>query len=296
MINRFNFNRLAHFVAIVDEGTITGAAKVLGISKAVVSKQLQLLEDDIGTPLFVRNTRRLKPTEAGLQFYQDAKSALALAANAYERVQERDKKPKGVLRVTAPVDFGVYYLVPLVARFQNTFSDVFVDLHLTDKVVDIINDRYDLAFRIGWLEDSSNRARKLMEFEQISVCSPKTAARIEVNEPQDLSSKPFVLASAFSGKSSWKFSKKNTSQIVPTKTVAEINLALALKAYVTEGFCFTVLPDILIKQELESGELVRLLPDWSVGKGGVYTVTPSNRIRSNALQAFLKTVYEQLGT
>jgi len=294
MLKRNNFNRLAHFVAIVDAGSITGAADTLGVSKAVVSKQLQLLEDAVGTPLVVRNTRHLQPTAAGVQFYEDAKSALTLANNAYERVQEWDKTPNGLLRMTAPVDFGVSYVAPFVARFQKIYSDVTIDLNLSDSVVDIIEDRYDLAFRIGWLSDSSNRARRLLEFSEIAVCSPATAQQVNVARPLDLENIPFLRSHVFAGKTDWVFERAGKTATVTTQVVAEMNNTLALKACVTEGFSFTIFPDILVQEELERGGLCRLLPGWTLRKGGVYTVTPPNRVRSNALERFLDMIHEPL--
>ncbi len=288
MTRRNNFNRLAHFVATVDAGTITGAADALGISKAVVSKQLQMLEADVGTPLLLRNTRHLQPTEAGRVFYEDAKSALTQANNAYERVQERDKKPKGVLRITAPVDFGVSYVAPFAARFQAAYPDVSIDLNLADSPVDIIEDRYDLAFRIGQLSDSSNRARKLIGFKETAVCSPDSAARFDTDCPGNLTGAPFVRSHAFANKAEWAFNKGGDQRMVAPRVVAETNNTLAIRAYVTAGFCFTVLPDFLVRDDLKKGNLVRLFADWSLREGGIYAMTPPNRVRSNALQRFLE--------
>lgn len=292
-MKRYNFNRLAHFVAIVDAGTITGAASVLGISKAVVSKQLQLLEEDVGTPLVVRNTRHLQPNETGKQFYEDAKSAITEANNAYERVQEKDNTPKGVLRITASVDFGVSFVAPYVARFQERYPDVKVDLVLTDSVVDIIEDRYDLAFRIGWLTDSSNLARKLLDFKEVAVCSPKTATKIKAKHPQDLTNIPFIRNQVFLGKTEWVFERDGDTQAVTTRVMSDMNITLAIKSCVIDGACYSIFPDFLVQEELNSGELQRLLPDWKMREGGVYTVTPPSRVRSNALQRFLDTIYEQ---
>ena len=294
MSRRYNLNRLSHFVATVDAGTITGAAEALGISKAVVSKQLQLLEEDVGTPLLLRNTRHLQPTAAGRQFYEDAKSALTQANNAFERVQDRDRAPKGTLRITAPVDFGVSYVAPFMAKFQDTYPEVMVDLHLSDGLVDIIEDRFDLAFRIGWLADSSNLARKLLDFEVIAICSPATAARANIGEPDDLVGLPFVQSSVMSGRTEWVFEKDSQSTPVSPNVVSEINITLAMVAHVMNGYCYTVLPDFLLKDDLRKGRLKRLLPDWSLAKGGVYTVTPPNRVRSNALQRFLELAHQNI--
>ncbi|WP_299742594.1 LysR family transcriptional regulator [uncultured Tateyamaria sp.] len=294
MSRRYNLNRLSHFVATVDAGTITGAAEALGISKAVVSKQLQLLEEDVGTPLLLRNTRHLQPTAAGRQFYEDAKSALTQANNAFERVQDRDRVPKGTLRITAPVDFGVSYVAPFLAKFQDTYPEVMVHLHLSDGLVDIIEDRFDLAFRIGWLTDSSNLARKLLDFEVITICSPTTAARANIREPEDLSEIPFVQSSVMSGRTEWVFEKDTQSKAVSPNVISEINITLAMVAHVTNGYCYTVLPDFLLKDDLRQGRLKRLLPDWSLMKGGVYTVTPPNRVRSNALKRFLELAHQNI--
>ncbi|WP_299211701.1 LysR family transcriptional regulator [uncultured Tateyamaria sp.] len=294
MSRRYNLNRLSHFVATVDAGTITGAAEALGISKAVVSKQLQLLEEDVGTPLLLRNTRHLQPTAAGRQFYEDAKSALTQANNAFERVQDRDRVPKGTLRITAPVDFGVSYVAPFLAKFQDTYPEVMVDLHLSDGLVDIIEDRFDLAFRIGWLTDSSNLARKLLDFEVIAICSPTTAARANIREPEDLSDLPFVQSSVMSGRTEWVFEKDTQSKVVSPNVISEINITLAMVAHVMNGYCYTVLPDFLLKDDLRQGRLKRLLPDWSLMKGGVYTVTPPNRVRSNALKRFLELAHQNI--
>lgn len=287
MAKRLNLNRLAHFVAIIEAGTITGAAARLGISKAVVSKQLQLLEEDVGTPLLIRNTRHLQPTAAGRMFYEDAKSALTSAYNAYERVQDQDNKPKGVLRITAPVDIGISYLAPFAARFQKLYPDVTFEISLTDSLVDIIEDRFDLAFRIGWLSDSANLAKKLGEFEEVAICSPHTYSKLKITEPKDLETVPFLRSQAFSNKTDWTFNKAKKSQTITTENCAEMNITLALKAYVTNAFCYTIIPDFLVHDELRSGTLKRLLPQWSLRKGGIYTVTPPSRVRSNALQKFL---------
>ncbi|WP_282096225.1 LysR family transcriptional regulator [Epibacterium ulvae] len=294
MSRRPNFNRLAHFIATVEAGTITGAAQVLGISKAVVSKQLQLLEEDVGTPLLLRNTRHLQPTEAGRIFYEDAKSAQTQANNAYERILDRDKTPKGKLRVTAPVDFGVSYVAPFVAQFQEVYPDVGVDLHLTDGVIDIIEDRYDLAFRIGWLSDSSNLARKLMDFNVIVVCSPQTAKRLNVKEPRDLASVPFVRSEAFPEKMEWVLEKGKQREVLTTQVVSTMNMTLAMRAYVAKGFCYTVLPDFLMQDDVKQGRLTRLLSEWSLRSGGVYTVTPPSHVRSNALERFLDLAHQKI--
>ena len=291
---RYNLNRLAYFVATVETGTITAAAHQLGISKAVVSKQLQILEQEIGTPLLLRNTRHLRPTDAGYAFFEDAKTALIQANNAYERVLDRDQRPKGRLRVTAPVDYGVSHVAPFVARFQAAFPDVTVDLFLNDMRVDLIEERYDVGFRIGWLKDSSNRAKKLRDFEEVAVCTPHTAQRIGAQSPEDLTQVPFVLSHALSGQRDWTFRMGDTEQTIAVNGIMQINITLAIRAYLMDGYAFSVLPDFMVEDDLARGDLVPVLPDWSMRKGGVYTVTPPGQVRSNALKRFLEMAHQEL--
>lgn len=292
---RYNLNRLAYFVATIDAGTITGAARQLGISKAVVSKQLQILEQEVGTPLLLRNTRHLNPTDAGLAFFEDAKSALTQANNAYERVLDRDQKPKGRLRVTAPVDYGVSRVAPFIARFQDTYPDVFVDLFLSDVQMDLIEERYDVAFRIGWLKDSSNVARKLRDFEEIAVCTPAMFEKIGAKQPEDLSDVPFAMSYAMAGRSEWTFTKGGKAQTLAVKAKTQLNIMLAVRAFLMEGTSFSIVPDFMIESDLMAGRLVRLVPDWSLRKGGVFTVTPPSQVRSNALKRFLEMGYTEIG-
>ncbi len=292
---RYNLNRLAYFVATVDAGTITAAAHQLGISKAVVSKQLQILEQEIGTPLLLRNTRHLRPTDAGLAFFEDAKSALTQANNAYERVFDRDQRPKGRLRVTAPVDYGVSHVAPFVARFQQAYPDVRVDLFLNDMRVDLIEERYDVGFRIGWLKDSTNLAKKLRDFEEIAVCTPKTFDQIGATSPQDLTEVPFVLSHALEGRADWTFTKGAQSETITVNGMTQLNITLAIRSFLMEGTAFSILPDFMVEDDLAAGRLVRLLPEWQMRKGGVFTVTPPGQVRSNALKRFLEMGHSMIG-
>lgn len=292
MNKRHNLNRLAYFVATVEEGSITKAADYMDISKAVVSKQLKLLEEDIGVTLLLRNTRHIQLSDAGLAFYEASKVALLQANEAFESVIERNEVPKGKIRITAPVDFGLSKLSPLIARFREQYPQVEVDVFFSDEPLDIIEHRYDFAFRVGWLEDSNYRARKLQDFEEVVVCSPKTLKKISVNQPEDLCSLPFIANQALKGLNRWEFQRKNKQQTVILNTALSMNITLAIRDAVIAGDSFSILPDFLIKQELADNKLVRLLPEWSLREGGIYLMSPPNRLRTKAVRAFLEMIKE----
>lgn len=287
---RPNLNRLLYFAAILDEGSITAAANRLGVSKAVVSKQVQMLEAEIGQSLLLRNTRRLAPTEAGRQLYARCSPALIEVENAFDSVSEKDMTPRGRLRITAPVDLGLDVIAPMAAKFRETYPQVQLDLFLTDDHLDLVAERLDLSFTVGWLRDSRNLARKLADFKEVVVASPETALAMPVTGPKDLEALPFALNRTVAGRSIWTFARGSDHHDVPLAPVITMNITLGVLQAVRTGRYFTILPDFLVSKSLEAGEFVQLLPDWSLRTGGIYTVTPSGQIRSNALKAFLATV------
>lgn len=295
MSTRRNLNRLAYFVATLDAGSITAAAARLGVSKAVVSKQLQLLEAEVGTPLLLRNTRQMQPTDAGRAFFDAARAAVAQADLAFDAVLDRDSVPKGRLRITAPVDFGLSHVAPFVARYSDRYPAVEFDLHLGDETLDLIEDRFDLAFRVGWLTISSNLARKLQDFEEIPVCAPETLSSLSLEAPEDLRGLPFIASRAITDRRSWRFARGTEVRTIDLKSHSVMNITIAIRTAVMAGRGFTILPDFLVQDDLSEGRLVRLLPDWSLRKGGVYTVTAPGHVRSSALRTFLSLAHRELG-
>lgn len=289
---KYNLNRLAYFVAIVEEKTITAAAQRLGLSKAVVSKQLQLLEEEAGVNLIVRNTRHMHTTQAGKAFYLQSKDVLNYAQLAYEGLAQVSQEPTGAIRITSPIDFGVTQLSAFVANFCQNYPKIEVELNLSDEIVDIVSQGFDLSFRIGWLNDSSNRARKLGTFKEVLVCAPYKINEWQPKSPSDLRQLPFA---AYYGidHSARVFTKKNktNNQIQRTEVQLNSNLTFnvtsALRQALLEGHYFGILPDFSIQQDLEAGTLVQLLPHWQLREGGIYIVSPPSTLRSQAVKLFI---------
>lgn len=287
---RPNLNRLLYFTAILDEGSITAAANRLGVGKAVVSKQIQLLEAEVGQSLLLRNTRRLSPTEAGRQLYDQCSPALTQVATAIDSVSQKDATPRGRLRITAPVDLGLDVIAPMAARFREDHPQVQLDLFLTDDHLDPVAERLDLSFTVGWLRESDHLARKLADFREIVVASPETAAALRVTSPDTLAALPMALNRRVANRPVWTFTRQKEQREVALSPVITANITLGVLQAVRTGRYITILPDFLVTDSLRTGELVQLLPDWSLRTGGIYTVTPAGQIRSNALKAFLAAV------
>lgn len=291
--NRNNLNRLSYFVAIVEERTITAAANRLGLSKAVVSKHLQLLEQELGVALLARNTRHIHPTEAGQAFYLSSKEVLIKAEQAFDSIHKVGQAPAGRVRVTATVDFGSCQLAPLIARFSNDYPQIDVDLVLSDEQIDIVEHRFDMAFRIGWLKDSSNRARKLNDFFEVVVAEPNTAKKYSVKKPEDLATLPFISYQGIPEKTR-VFTQQSKRRKITLSSRVQMNVVSALRTAVMSGHCFTIVPDFIVTSDLASGKLVQLLPKWQLRKGGIYIVSPPSPLRTQAVRLFLERANQEL--
>lgn len=202
-----NLNRLAYFATVIDAGSFTRAAERLGITKAVVSQQVARLEAELQTTLLVRTTRRLEPTEAGRLLHARCVMILRDVEEAVAEVGEGNTEVAGVLRVSASNDYGAIVLAPIAARFRQEFPACGVELFISDAIIDLIGSKMDLSIRVGWLEDSSLQARRIGTFRQILVASRDFAAKVTVDEPEDLASLPLVANSVLRKPFTWSFTR-----------------------------------------------------------------------------------------
>lgn len=296
MMKKPNLNRLEYFVAIAEAGTITAAADRMRISKAVVSKQLQLLEEELGATLIVRNSRHLKLTETGQSFFEAARASVAQAEEAYAMVRQGRMEPAGNLRITAPLDLGITYVAAAVAEFRYAYPAVTVDLTLSDAQLDPVEARFDIAYRVGWLTDSANVARKLAGFQQVAVASPGLLEQhSHPGVPGDLAALPFIEHRALSRPLNWQFSHIS-GEIADVEMTPALSgdVTPAIKAMIQEDAGFSILPDFFVRKEIENRSLIRLVPDWQLPSGGIYSVYPPTQYRSAAAQRFAKQFAKRL--
>lgn len=285
-----NLNRLAYFAAVVDTGSFTRAAERLGLSKAVVSQQVALLEQDLQANLLVRTTRRVHPTEAGRMFHARCVMILREAEDAFDELGQAAAEPTGTLRITAPNDYGTEVVVPVVTAFRARYPACRVELTLGDKTVDLVSGRMDLAIRVGWLADSSLQARKIASFQQFLVCLPSFAERLAAaRDPEDLATLPFIAHMALRDPLLWQFSRGELEQR-PVRLQASITIDTTpgVLAAVRVGGGLAVLPDYLVAEDLASRRLIQALPDWQLPSGGIYTVYPAARFRPRKVSAFVE--------
>lgn len=289
-----NLKRMAYFAEVVETGSFTAAAERLGITKAVVSQQVAKLERAFETTLLVRTTRSVRPTEEGRAFYERCARVMSEAQQAFDGLEADEGAPTGMLRLTAPFDYGVAVVVPAIAEFHRRFPACTAELVISDQTLDPIEKDMELAIRVGWLTDSTLRARRIGSFQQLLVGSPALAARLnEDAEPSALVELPFVANSVLRDPLAWRFSNgEGQERSVRVSAALAIDATLGVLEAVRAGVGVSVLPDYAVRADLASGRLMRILPGWSAESGGIYTVTPATRFRRARVTAFLDVLVE----
>lgn len=284
-----NLRRLTYFVAVVETGSFTAAAERLGITKAVVSQQVARLETEFRTSLLVRTTRRVQPTEAGQAFYLRCELILRQAEEAFDELAEGAAEPSGTLRLTAPFDYGVGVVVPVIAAFRQRYPACKVDAILSDQMLNVMNSNIELAIRVGWLADTSLQARQVGTFRQLLVASASMAPRVaQLQQPQEIVTLPFIANTALHEHRKWRFSRQGSQpQEVTVEAEVYLDATLAVREAVCCGMGLSVLPDFAIADDLAAGRLIRVLPQWLLPSGGIHAVFPAARYRPAKVRAFV---------
>jgi DNA-binding transcriptional LysR family regulator len=284
-----NLRRLTYFVAVVETGSFTAAAERLGITKAVVSQQVARLEHEFQTSLLARTTRKVQPTEAGQAFYLRCALILREAEHAFEELAETSAAPSGMLRLTAPFDYGVGVVVPAIAAFTKRYQACKVDAILSDQTLDIMAGNIELAIRVGWLAETSQQARKIGNFRQLLVAPSSMASQVaRLREPDEIADLPFVANTALHDHLRWNFSRSEIErQVVNVQASIFLDATLAVREAVCQGAGLSVLPDYAIADELAAGRLIQVLPQWGLPSGGIHAVFPAARFRPAKVRAFV---------
>jgi DNA-binding transcriptional LysR family regulator len=284
-----NLRRLAYFVSVVETGSFTAAAERLGITKAVVSQQVARLEREFRTSLLVRTTRKVQPTALGHAFYLRCALILREAENAFDDLAETSAEPSGMLRLTAPFDYGVGVVVPAIAAFTQRYPACKVDAILSDQTLDLMSGNIELAIRVGWLAETSLQARKIGSFRQLLVASPTMKSQVaRLTRPQDIANLPFIANTALRDHLTWNFSLNEIErQVVNVQASIFLDATLAVREAVCQGAGLSVLPDYAVTGDLAAGRLIPVLPQWHLPSGGIHAVFPAARFRPAKVRAFV---------
>ena len=288
---------MAVFVKTADSGSFAAAALAFGISPQMAGKHVGTLEERVGARLINRTTRRQSLTEIGQIFYERCKSLLADAEAAESVAQELSASPRGRLRITAPVTFGACCLAPMIARYLKRHPDVRVELTLTDRFVDLIDEGYEAAIRLGSLADSSLIARSLMPYRLLACASPGYLAEYgEPLTPQALADHAclgFVYTS-MPVATEWRFADAHGEYAVPVSGRFQANDVKALQAAALNGAGIMLAPEVAARDDLAAGRLVRVLSGYETPSRPMHLVFPASRATPK-LRAFIDQVVAEFG-
>jgi DNA-binding transcriptional LysR family regulator len=287
-------DELAIFVRIIEDGSLLRAAGHLRRSPQAVTRALAALESRIGQRLIARTTRRLAPTEAGLALFERARALL----DDYDAatLRPREAPMQGLLRITAPVQFGRLHIAPVVTAFLDRFPAVRIELHLHDRNFDLIEHGIDVALRIGALADSSLTARRMGEVRRQWVASPAyLEQRGMPNIPADLVGHE-TIQSAESGGREWTFSSKHGGAPAHLPTRFRVNDIETQLTAARDGRGIARLLSYQIADDLQRGTLVRLLAAYEPPPLPVHLVTKGKALRAPVLDAFLEMAVAHLNS
>ncbi len=283
------------FVRVVDSGSYTAAADQMEISRALASKLIQGLEDQLGVRLLHRTTRRLSLTEAGQSYYHRVSDLLAQLAEAEAEAAELQVEPRGRLRLSAPMSFSIHHLGKAIAEFQRRYPRVELELNLNDRQVDLVEEGFDLAVRIGRLADSSLVARRLAVVRLVPVASPGYLARAGTPQhPHDLATHNCLHYTLAQRRDEWLLQRGEEQASVRVSGTLRVNNGDMIAAAVAEDAGIAVLPTFIVGDRLRTGALLRLLPDWQVPDLYLHAVYPAGRsvpAKTRALIDFLADRY-----
>ena len=292
-----NLTDVAVFVRVVERGSFTLAAQDLGLSRAVVSKYLSRLEERLGARLLHRTTRRLSLTEAGAALFEASRGALERIEEAEAAVAQFQSEPRGRLRVSAPMSFGILHLGPAIAEFARANPKITLDMRLDDRFVNLVEEGIDVAVRIGTLTDSSLVARKLATTRAVACASPAYLAQFgEPETPEDLAAHNCLIYSYLSSANVWRFTTPDGRELpVAVNGTFRINNGIVLAEAAVAGHGILLTPAFYVGPLLRQGKLKQILTRYKVRELGIHAVYPQRDHVPPKVRAFVDFLAQRFG-
>jgi len=287
-------NAIENFVAVVDAGSFSAAARLLGIGQPAVSKTIAQLELQLGVRLLLRSSRRMTPTEAGLRFYERARRVVAEAEEAELAARGAGASLSGLLRICAGVTFARLHILPHLQLFLDQHPEVNIDVVLDDRNIDMLEHGIDVALRMGGLNDSGMTARRIGQARRVVLGTPAYFARAGLPaSPVDLAGHQAIVYAQPGGGTAWTFTQGGEEASVALTGKVQVNAAEGVRAAVLAGMGLTIVSEWMFAPELLDGQVCRVLDDWRLPMVDLWAVYPGGRMASAKARAFIEFV-EQL--
>jgi len=286
------------FAKSVELGSFAAVAQAIDMSPQMVAKHVASLEAELGVTLLNRTTRRQNMTDIGRAYYDRCKLVLAEVDAADSLAEEMLSQPQGVLRVSAPMTFGAFSLAPFVTDYLSRYQEVKIDLSLSDRFVDPVEEGFEVLIRIGELENSSLIARPLAPYKLVACAAPSYLAQRGVPEtPDDLIRHDCLAYSYWSSSMPcrWIFSRHGLSQEIQVTGRLRSDNWKALLHAATEGFGITMGPEDVLAKEIQAGRLIRILPDYEGPSRPMHVLYPANRRPTAKIRSFIEALIGKFG-
>lgn len=281
-----DLNRIHDFIKIVDLGNITRAAEAMNDRKAKLSRNLALLEKELGVQLVYRTTRQFKLTDPGIKFYQQMKMHFSQLEGSLAELMKQDKEIEGKIRLTAPEDLGHQIITPIINEFCILHPRIDFEIIYTNQLLDLIMNQVDVAFRIGQLSDSSLIQQKVGQVELVAAASPSYLEKVgEVLQPEELQHHA-TIGFLIKEKCVWNLYSKTNKKSLKIKPKVIANNYLTVKDLTVLGRGISFLPRFLIQENLDKGTLVHILRPWRNEGAPVQIVMPGQKNIALRLRSF----------
>lgn len=290
------FASMRMYLAVVDGGSFAAAADKLDVSRAMVSKQVQKLEEHLGTRLLNRTTRRLSLTETGREFYERSMQIVSDVEEAEQIAGQMTRMPQGVLRVTIPLSYGQHRLAGIIGDYTQAYPQVQLDISLSDRKVDLIDEGFDLAIRIGAMPQSDLVARKIGGVRSIVCAAPSYLKKHGAPQaPTDLAAHACLGYTLTGTGTEWRLEGPDGTLAIPISGPIKADNGDIIRLAALRGAGIVFQPQFIIGDDVDAGRLVRVLPDWQSAELGVYAVYPSRKHLSAKVRTFVDFLVDALG-
>ncbi|MDP1976570.1 LysR family transcriptional regulator [Undibacterium sp.] len=283
------------YVLAVEKGSLSRAAMACGISATMAGNHLRMLEKRLGMQLLQRTTRRQHLTAFGEDYYARCKEILRLVAETDKQAQNLQLAPAGKLRITAPVSFGTEALMPALSEYLARYPEVSVDVSLSDRVMDMLEEGFEVAIRIGDLPDSALIAKSLRPYRLMICASPDYLARKGMPEkPEDLMQHE-CLSFSPAAITNWRMQDQDEIYRIPVTGRLQVNHGQALRVAALHGLGIVLQPAILLQADVKAGFLVQLFPGYELPSRALSVVYLQDRYRTPKLRSFVDFMVEKFG-
>jgi DNA-binding transcriptional LysR family regulator len=291
-----NIEAVPIFVRVAEQESFSAAAREVGLSKSQVSKIVRELEDRLGVRLLNRTTRRVSLTSEGQEYFAQCRRILGELQDAEHALSRHQTSPAGLLRVSMPVSLGMRYLAPIVAEFLALHPGIEMDVELSDRRVDLVEEGFDVAIRVGELTESSLVARRLAPTRLFMCASPSyLAARGTPEHPRELEQHACMVYGLQQLQArQWKLERNGEVVLARVGGPIVANNGELLMEAAVAGMGITLAPDFILQSAVEQGKLVRIMVPWSGWSAAVWAVYPHRRHLSPKVRAFVEHISQRL--